>query len=120
MDYITCRDSVLGIIDEASKNFGASFTVTEQSIKRIEEVCDMVDSLASEVYCDHVDVSVEPLSKCLTIGVGCDDLELHGGRSNSFFELIKKVDSFSFVATKNELLKIKFNIYWIWEGVSER
>ncbi len=120
MEYTTCRDSVLDIIDEATKSFGKSFTVTDQSIERIEEVCDMVDDLVNELYCDHVDVSVEPSSKCLTIGIGCDDLELHSGQSNGFFELIKKVDSFRFLVMKSGILKIEFNIYWIWEGACEQ
>jgi len=120
MGYTNCNNSVMGVIEEASKQFGASLTVTQASFDRIEKICDMVDNLAQESLCEYVDVDVDELSRKLTISLTCDDLELHGGRTNEFFSLIKMVDSFGFSVTSDGLLKIEFNICWIWEGTGGR
>lgn len=120
MDYASCNNSVMEVIDEASKRFGASLTVTQASYDRVEKICDMVDNLAQEALCEYVDVDVDEVSRKLTISLTCDDLEMHGGRTNEFFSLIKMVDSFGFSTTSDGLLKIEFNIYWIWEGTSGR
>ena len=48
-----------------------------------------------------------------------DELELHGGRTNGFFKLITKLNSFSFSKQGREFIKIELNISNVWERMSE-
>lgn len=58
-------------------------------------------------------------TKTLRIVIVCDELELHGGRTNGFFKLITKLDSFSFSKQGREFIKIELNISNVWERMSE-
>lgn len=119
MEEKSCKDLVMEVVEEASKRFGSSFVVTEESIGKLSDICDAVDNLADDNFCDYIDIDVDEYTKKLTIGITCDDLEMHGGRTNEFFTLIKMVDSFCFSTTSDGALNVEFNIFWIWEGTRE-
>ena len=61
----------------------------------------------------------EEKTKTLRIVIVCDELELHGGRTNGFFKLITKLNSFSFSKQGREFIKIELNISNVWERMSE-
>ena len=58
-------------------------------------------------------------TKTLRIVIVCDELELHGGRTNGFFKLITRLNSFSFSKQGREFIKIELNISNVWERMSE-
>lgn len=119
MEYITCRDSIMGLIDDGSKVFGGNYKISEEMLSKIDEVCDGVDELVSEIECESVHADIEEKTKTLHIVIVCDELELHGGRTNGFFNLITKLSSFSFSKQGRELMKIELNISNVWERMSE-
>ena len=96
MEYTTCKDSVMELISDGSKVFGRDYKISEEMLSKIEE-----------------------RTKTLRIVIVCDELELHGGRTNGFFELITKLNSFSFSKQGREFIKIELNISNVWERMSE-
>ena len=108
MEYTTCKDSVMELISDGSKVFGRDYKISEEMLSKIDEICDGVDELVSEIECESV-----------RIVIVCDELELHGGRTNGFFKLITKLNSFSFSKHGREFIKIELNISNVWERMSE-
>ena len=96
MEYTTCKDSVMELISDGSKVFGRDYKISEEMLSKIDEICDGVDELVSEIECESVHADIEEKTKTLRIVIVCDELELHGGRTNGFFKLITKLNSFSF------------------------
>ena len=110
MEYTTCKDSVMELISDGSKVFGRDYKISEEMLSKIDEICDGVESV-------HADI--EEKTKTLRIVIVCDELELHGGRTNGFFKLITKLNSFSFSKQGREFIKIELNISNVWERMSE-
>ena len=117
MEYTTCKDSVMELISDGSKVFGRDYKISEEMLSKIDEICDGVDELVSEIECESVYADIE--TKTLRIVIVCDELELHGGRTNGFFKLITKLNSFSFSKQGREFIKIELNISNVWERMSE-
>ena len=117
MEYTTCKDSVMELISDGSKVFGRDYKISEEMLSKIDEICDGVDELVSEIECESVHADIE--EKTLRIVIVCDELELHGGRTNGFFKLITKLNSFSFSKQGREFIKIELNISNVWERMSE-
>ena len=119
MEYTTCKDSVMELISDGSKVFGRDYKISEEMLSKIDEICDGVDELVSEIECESVHADIEEITKTIRIVIGCDELELHGGRPNGFFKLITKLNSFSFSKQGREFIKIELNISNVWERMSE-
>lgn len=119
MEYTTCKDSIMELLDDGSELFGNDYKISEEMLSKIDDICDGVDGLVYEVKCESVHADIEEKTKALRIIIVCDDLVLHGGRTNGFFSLITKLNSFSFSKYDREFLKIELNISNVWERVSE-
>lgn len=119
MEYTTCKDSVMELISDGSKVFGRDYKISEKMLSKIDEICDGVDELVSEIECESVHADIEEKTKTFRIVIVCDELELHGGRTNGFFKLITKLNSFSFSKQGREFIKIELNISNVWERMSE-
>jgi len=115
MEYQGCYDSVMEIVDKATEEFSPRYTVNQKRRSMLDDICDAVDTLVSEVDCEFVDVSVDDISKQLTIAVVCDEVIFEHGRSNGFFDLIQMLDSFSFSKKGRESIQIALNINDMWE-----
>ena len=112
MEYTTCKDSVMELISDGSKVFGRDYKISEEMLSKMDE-------LVSESECESVHADIEEKTKTLRIVIVCDELELHGGRTNGFFKLITKLNSFSFSKQGREFIKIELNISNVWERMSE-
>ena len=119
MEYTTCKDSVMELISDGSKVFGRDYKISEEMLSKIDEICDGVDELVSEIECESVHADIEEKTKTLRNVILSDKLELHGGRTNGFFKLITKLNSFSFSKQGREFIKIELNISNVWERMSE-
>ena len=108
MEYTTCKDSVMELISDGSKVFGRDYKISEEMLSKIDEI-----------ECESVHADIEEKTKTLRIVIVCDELELHGGRTNGFFKLITKLNSFSFSKQGREFIKIELNISNVWERMSE-
>ena len=51
MEYTTCKDSIMELIDDGSKVFGNDYKISKEMLSKINEVCDGVDELVSEIEC---------------------------------------------------------------------
>ena len=49
MEYTTCKDSVMELISDGSKVFGRDYKISEEMLSKIDEICDGVDELVSEI-----------------------------------------------------------------------
>ena len=49
MEYTTCKDSIMELIDDGSKVFGNNYKISKEMLSKINEVCDGVDELVSEI-----------------------------------------------------------------------
>jgi hypothetical protein len=116
-DYSGCYDSVIEIVDDATKKFDGLYILNEKKYAALEAICDMVDDFVSEIEPNFVDVSVDTSSKQLTFDIGCDDLVLERGSDELFFAIIRKMGSFSFSKTKNGGLCIALNVNGLWERI---
>ena len=45
MEYTTCKDSIMELIDDGSKVFGNDYKISKEMLSKIDEVCDGVDEL---------------------------------------------------------------------------
>ena len=52
MEYTTCKDSVMELISDGSKVFGRDYKISEEMLSKIDEICDGVDELVSEIECE--------------------------------------------------------------------
>ncbi len=78
MEYTTCKDSVMELISDGSKVFGRDYKISEEMLSKIDEICDGVDELVSEIECESVHADIEEKTRALRIVIVCDELELHG------------------------------------------
>lgn len=115
MEYVTCKDSVMELIDEGTAQFGPSYRVSKEVIERVSKICEEVDRLVPTIDCEYVDVSIDERTKELTITVACDELILPDGRNGEFFDLIAMLDSFSFKKQGREFMRMDFNVSGVWE-----
>ena len=51
MEYTTCKDSVMELISDGSKVFGRDYKISEEMLSKIDEICDGVYELVSEIEC---------------------------------------------------------------------
>lgn len=115
MEYKGCYESVMELVAEASKEFGEQFTLNNEKANTLEYICEAVDKLVEDVDCESVDVSVDEVTKQLTIEVVCDEVIFEHGRSHEFFKLIQMLSSFSFSKKGREFIRIALNIDNMWE-----
>lgn len=59
MEYTTCKDSVMELISDGSKVFGRDYKISEEMLSKIDEICDGVDELVSEIECESVHADIE-------------------------------------------------------------
>lgn len=119
MEYTTCKDTIMELINDGSKEFGKTFKISQDTVRKLNDVCDGVDKLVSEIECEIVQADIDRNEKSLRITIVCDELELHGGRTNPFFSLIMLLDSFSFSKCGDESLRIELDVKNIWGQASE-
>ena len=63
MEYTTCKDSVMELISDGSKVFGRDYKISEEMLSKIDEICDGVDELVSEIECESVHADIEEKTK---------------------------------------------------------
>lgn len=71
MEYKGCFDTVHGLIEDASKEFGAAFVVSPEKSEQVSRACEKVDALFEEIDCSVIDASVNMDNKVLTMGTYC-------------------------------------------------
>lgn len=87
MEYKGCFDTVHGLIEDASKEFGAAFVVSPEKSEQVSRACEKVDALFEEIDCSVIDASVNMDNKVLTISIFCDEVIL---------ETVERIVSVSF------------------------
>ena len=119
MDFHSCRNKVMSLIDETSKSFGSQYTLNKEKRDRLDKVCDGVGELIEGFDCEDFDVNVDNVTKQLTIAIICDEMLFENGRSHEFFKLIQLLSSFSFSKKGKESICVNLNIDDMWEKVRE-
>ena len=69
MEYTTCKDSVMELISDGSKVFGRDYKISEEMLSKIDEICDGVDELVSEIECESVHADIEQRHSVLSLCV---------------------------------------------------
>lgn len=118
MEYTGCYDCVVDVADEATQIYSRHYKRNDEKYQQLQNICECVDELFREVDGVFVDVSVNDVTKQLTIDIGCDDVIFENGRSHMFFNVIQMFDSFEFSKTKDGYLRISLNLA-MWERTSE-
>lgn len=116
MEYKGCFDTVHGLIEDASKEFGAAFVVSPEKSEQFSRACEKVDALFEEIDCAVIDASVNMDNKVLTISIFCDEVILENGRENSFCKLLQEVTSFSISKAAEDTLRLDMNIAGVWQA----
>lgn len=112
-------DTVMELINETVKKSNGRLTMFDGFDKKLSMVCDLVSEFEDKVDLEDVYVQVDDECRALSICILCDELILRNGREDSFFELIKLVDSFSFSKEKEDTLNISLNFYHVWRFTGE-
>ena len=110
---------VCDLIDDAVNTSKIRLAVFDGVKERFSDVCTLVEELTGKVDLGDVYVEADSDIRELSICILCDELILQHGRSDSFFELIKMVDSFSFSKEQEDVLKISLNFYHVWRLADE-
>lgn len=84
MEYTTCKDSVMELISDGSKVFGRDYKISEEMLSKIEEICDGVDELVSEIECESVHADIEEKTKTLRIVIVLMSLSFTGEEPTGF------------------------------------
>lgn len=116
MEYKGCFDTVHGLIEDASKEFGAAFVVSPEKSGQVSRACEKVDALFEEIDCSVIDASVNMDNKVLTISIFCDEVILENGRENGFCKLLQEVTSFSISKAAENTLRLDMNIAGVWQA----
>lgn len=114
----TCKDSIMKLIEDKSKVFGSKYKVSDKTLAKLNEICDGVDQLISAVDCVGVSFEVDESTKRLQIIVMTDELIIYD-KGNQFYDLIAKLESFSFSKQSDDVMDIKLNVSDIWECVDD-
>lgn len=115
MEYNGCFDTVHGLIEDASKEFGAGFVISPEKSEQVNRACEKIDALFGEIDCSVIDASVNMDNKVLTISIFCDEVILENGRENGFCKLLQDITSFSVSKAAEDTLRFDMNISDIWE-----
>lgn len=129
MEYTTCYDSVMELVNKESEECGEGYKPGEKYGK-LKEICSAVDEFikALDCVCDFVTVNVTTL-KHVTFDIGCEEIafqrdavmladnpsELGGKESKKFYRCVSMMDSVSFYKTPSDRLQITFELKDVWE-----
>lgn len=118
MEYTGCYRRVIELVDEYTARF-SGYELNKEKYKMLRPTFDLIDKLVNEMKemddFQRVTISVEPVTKRLTISILCHNATFENGRQSVFFTLIQMVSSFSFSKHSDDALQIDLNIDGIWE-----
>lgn len=112
-------DTTMELISETVKKSKGRLVMFDGFDKKLGKICDLVAEFEEKVDLEDVYVQVDEEVRELSICILCDELILRNGREDSFFELIKLADSFSFSKEKEDTLNISLNFYHVWRFTGE-
>lgn len=110
---------ICDLIDDAVNTSKVRLAVFDGAKENLSDVCILVEELTKKVDLEDVYVEADSDIRELSVCILCDELVLERGRSDSFFELIKMADSFSFSKEKEDMLKISLYFYHVWRLADE-
>ena len=110
---------ICDVIDDAVNTSRVSLAVFDGAKEKFSEVCDIVDELTEKVDLEDIYVDADSDIRKLSVCILCDELVLGHGRSDSFFDLIKLADSFSFEKEREDVLKISLHFFHGWRFAGE-
>ena len=116
MEYKGCFNTVHGLIEDASQEFGAAFIISPEKSEQVGRAREKVDALFEEIDCSVIDASVNMDNKVLTISIFCDEVILENGRENGFCKLLQEVTSFSISKAAENTLRLDMNIAGVWQA----
>lgn len=110
---------ICDVIDDAVNTSRVSLAVFDGAKEKFSKVCDLVDELTEKVDLEDIYVDADSDIRKLSVCILCDELVLGHGRSDSFFDLIKLADSFSFEKEREDVLKISLHFFHVWRFAGE-
>lgn len=118
MEFVSCKETVMKIIEEASEVFGSKYYVSDGAYKKVDRVCDLVDEFALYANTDLIEVAADERYHRLSICIDCDEIVLYGSRPNALFALVKAVNCFNFskhTEDGEEYVRVELNFDWVWK-----
>lgn len=112
-------DTTMELIGETVKKSKGRLAMFDGFDKKLSKVCDLVAEFEDKVDLEDVYIQIDEEVRELSICILCDELILRNGREDSFFELIKLADSFSFSKEKEDTLNISLNFFHVWRFAGE-
>lgn len=112
-------NATMELINETIQKSRGRLAMFEGFDKKLDQVCKYVSEFEDKVDLEDIFIEIDEEIRVLSVCVLCDELILQHGRSDSFFDLIKLADSFSFSKEKEDTLKISLNFYHVWRLADE-
>lgn len=115
MAYPRCSETIIGLINEATEQFGELASLNKERYESLNDICDVIDNLIDETDCKSVEVDVDEKSGQVTITIICDEVVLGQGGCAGFCGMVQLLSSFSFSKEDDNSIRIALIIDDMWE-----
>lgn len=113
MNCINCFDIVSEVVEEASSQFGSTWSVNQERFDILEQYCSLLDNIAEESNGESFEVEVDDITMEISISVECNDIIIRNVDS-VYLDLFQRAISIEFYAASNGnvVMKLKFPSVW--------
>lgn len=103
-------NQIVEVFNKVIEKYKNGCEVNREKASKILNACDEIDTIFAEQYGELFKAGFDEDSMQFIIELISPELVFYDGRSNPFFKLIKKVDSFSFSKYGKDSVCVKLNI----------
>ena len=103
------------VLNEASKQFGGTWKVSQNKLDVLKQYCAAIDLLCEEVDASALETSVDDIKMTISIKVQCPEVVIKT-KENLFYMLMSRTVRTDFSQIDGELL-IDFVFPSIWEHI---
>lgn len=108
-------DILSEVLNEASKQFGGTWKVSQNKLNVLNQYCDAIDLLREEIDASALETSVDDTKMTISIKVQCPEVVIMT-KENLFFMLMSRTVRTDFSQLDGDLL-IDFVFPSIWEHI---
>ena len=105
---------IIAEIEQYQKTFGVACSTSEPALKKLLELCDLMDSIADEFDAEDIYFTVDPKIKHGYVHAEVIDLVFSNGRSHYFFDGVKAADFVGFEKSRSGNLRLSLGVKDLW------
>lgn len=111
----TCYECAVDLIAQATERHGKEFLLNKEKTQELPEICGLIEAIIHNNDCEYYDVGVVENTMQFVIAIVCDEMILDKEMAQTFYKLVKKVDSFVFSRPEIDMMRVEFRFDNIWK-----